>query len=363
MLRVCGITFVRTTNYGTCFQAYALQKAIDGITVGNGVKCQCEFVPLWRCKDHFSNKQSTFFYSHFFRFFKRFQEDGIRYADCKSIRELPSLNQEYDAFVCGSDVIWNPVFNRRLGLYYLDFANKYKFSYAPSFGKANIEDPFLNEAGRWISELAEISVREPSAVEIVKEYAGREAQVVTDPVLLLAPDEWKRITEIRRDTGRYIFSYTTHSTSEYEQFLRKLSKQTGLKVIRAVWVRGTKAALKQKRIMIQSPEKWLSQLCGAEYVVTNSFHATVFSSMLHKKFFTVVHGEKDEGSNIRMYDYLKATGLQDRMYCSIPETIDLSDVDFSGSDDSIHEMREKGLAFLRENLEAAWKEKNREKTP
>ena len=336
MLRVCGITFVHTTNYGTCFQAYALQKAINRITVGNEEKCECLFVPLWRCSDHFSSKQKSFFYSRFLKKFSGFQENRVKYIDCSSICDLPSLNEQCDAFICGSDVIWNPRFNHKLGLYYLDFAEKYKFSYAPSFGNTNIEEGFLTKAGKWIAELDDVSVREQSSVDIVEKYSGRNAQVVADPVVLLTRKDWDNIIEKTRKTRRYIFSYTTHDTPEYEQFLHQLSKETGLTVVKAAWITSMKDALKKGMVTIQSPEKWLQQLRDADYVVTNSFHATVFSTMYHKKFFTIIHGEKNKGANFRMYDYLKRIGLESRLLSAVPDKIDLSDVDFQQSDKMIN---------------------------
>lgn len=357
MLRVCGITYVHTTNYGSCFQAYALQMAIDGITVG-GEKCQHEFVPLWLCSDHFTNKSdNNIFYKVFLRQFKSFQEEKIRYNACRQVRDLPLLNESCDAFVCGSDVIWHPQFNHQLGLYYLDFAKKYKFSYAASFGRSDNENVFLQTAGKWIAELSEVSVREQSSVEIVKRYSDRDAKVVADPVILLTQEEWYRIAGAQKGKNKYIFSYTTHNTPEYEKVLKKLSEVTGLRVVKAAWHKSMKEALKQGILKIQSPETWLRQLRDAEYVVTNSFHATVFSSIFHKKFFTVVHGEKNEGSNFRMYDYLKSIGLQDRMYSSVPETIDLSEINFEQSDIMIEKMRADGLRYLQENLEAAYAQK------
>ena len=52
MLRVCGVTFDHTTNYGSCFQAYALKTAIEKTKVGEGAKCSYELVPLRKCSDY-----------------------------------------------------------------------------------------------------------------------------------------------------------------------------------------------------------------------------------------------------------------------------------------------------------------------
>ena len=357
MLRVCGITYLYTTNYGTCFQAYALQKAVEQIEFGSGEHCEFQFPALWHCKDHFSSEYDNYLYNRILKKFGSFQDKEIAFTECDSINSISTLNDRFDAFICGSDVIWNPEYNHRLGMYYLDFADKYKFSYAASFGTTAADDSFLLTAGKWISELSDISVREQSSVEIVERCAGRTPIVVPDPVLLLRKEDWKGIIGDSKKIPKYIFSYATHYTPEFRQFLSRLEETTGLKVIKSVWFRGTRQALKEGIYRIQSPEKWLSQLYNAEYVVTNSFHATVFSSLFHKKFFTLVQGNKDEGANIRMYDYLQRIGLSERMLSSVPENIDLSEINYSGTDRLICEMREAGLQFLKKNLENAYLQK------
>ena len=359
MLRVCGITYLYTTNYGSCFQAYALQKAVERIKVGSGEHCELQYPALWHCKDHFSSEYDNYLYNRILKKFKFFQDNEIAYTECDSVSSISSLNKRFDAFICGSDVIWNPEFNHRLGMYYLDFADKYKFSYGASFGTTTADDSFLPIAGKWISELSDISVREQSSVEIVERCTGRTAIVVPDPVLLLRREDWENIIIHSKKSSKYIFSYATHSSPEYRRFLTRLEATTGLRVVKSIWAKGTRQALKEGVYRIQSPEKWLSQLYNAEYVVTNSFHATVFSSLFHKKFFTVVHGNKDEGANIRMYDYLQRLGMSERMLSSVPENIDLSEINYSGTDRKICEMREAGLQFLQKNLENAYLQKTK----
>ena len=111
------------------------------------------------------------------------------------------------------------------------------------------------------------------------------------------------------------------------------------------------------RLQIPSPEEWLQLLRDAEYVVTNSFHATAFCIVFHKKFFTVVNGEKNKGINVRMYDFLHTIGLEGRMLNSVPDQIDLSDIDYSNTNKTIEKMREESMSFLRRNLEAAYQQK------
>ena len=144
MLKVCGITYDHTINYGSCLQAYALQKVIDSIKVGNHDSCLYELIPLWTCKDYPKKRLKNFMGLQLLQFYHRsfagFEKKYMRYAKCNSIATLDSFNGDTDAFVCGSDVIWNPYHNKGVSAYYLDFAKKYAFSYAASFGSTSLDD-------------------------------------------------------------------------------------------------------------------------------------------------------------------------------------------------------------------------------
>ena len=279
----------------------------------------------------------------------------MKYADCMTLKELPKLNQQFDAFVCGSDVIWNDSFNRHVGAYYLDFAEKYRFSYAASFGKTEFSDEYYRFVGNKLDRLNAISVRESSAVKIARHCTQKAVKVVADPVLLLESNEWKRIAKTASIKKPYIFVYATHLNDIINQYLCKLQEATRLKVVWAV--AGPKQAVRKGIFKVQTPEEWLGLINHAEYVVTNSFHATAFSVLFHKKFFTVVNGDKAKGINVRMNDFLNSIGLEDRIFSDIPDQLDLSEIDYTLADKRIEEMRKESMQFLQENLEAAYQQK------
>ncbi len=268
---------------------------------------------------------------------------------------MPLLNQENDAFVCGSDVIWNPDLNYRLDAFYLDFAKKYRFSYAASFGKTDIDEQTIERARIHLAAFDTISLRERAGLEILKKITDKPARIVCDPVLLMTKSEWEDYISIQKEKDKYIFVYITHLSQTVQCYLDLLKRTTGLGIIYAAY--GPKQALTFHMLQVQTPEKWLRLLHDAEYVVTNSFHATAFSVLFHKKFFTVVNGDKAKGINVRMNDFLTALGLEDRLFSSMPEQLDLTEIDYTEADKRIETMREESLAFLRENLEAAYRQK------
>ena len=375
MLRICGVTFDHTTNYGSCLQAYALQTAIESITVGQGESCNYALLASRDSKKSTPTgklavrvKRNILLGMSWIRRrkFKRFEERHMHYEWYGGKEELPGLNAKYDAFVCGSDVIWNFSFTGADPKYFLDFAHRYKFSYAASFGKADIHYEFdsvkLNEPpeviySRYLPSLDAVSVREMNAVSIAQRFTKRDVVQVCDPVLLITADEWRTLADTARGRKRkpYIFAYNTSIKPNFTAFLYKLQAQTHLPVVHVTW--SAADAVKQRAFSFPDPEKWLSLLCDAEYVVTNSFHATAFATLFHKKFYTVMQDDKKARTNVRLYDYLERLGLEDRIYTMLQDEISLEQPDFESADRVIPLWRDHAKEYIRENLENAWKAK------
>lgn len=360
MLKVCGITYAHSPNYGSCLQAYALQNAIELLNI-NGEDCCYQIIPIQLFKDYpiigLNGHIANFFIKWNRLQYRSFYKKHMRFVQCSSIKELPKLNDQSDAFVCGSDVIWNDSFNRHVGAYYLDFAEKYRFSYAASFGKVDFSDEYFRFAADKINRLDAISVREQSAVQIAKRCTPKNITVVADPVILVDRFDWEKISKKPSNKKPYIFVYATHLNDTINSFLKKIKETSNLRIVWAV--AGPKQAIKKGILKVQTPSEWLGLINNAEYVVTNSFHATAFSVLFHKRFFTVVNGDKTKGINVRMNDFLNTIGLEDRIFSDIPDVLDLSEIDYFDVDTKIEEMRQSSLAFLRENLEAAYQAKKR----
>lgn len=373
MLRVCGVTYDHTINYGSCLQAYALQKAVESFLI-DGEPCQYELLPVCIFPDYRAAvlhadsilKKLKMFPIHKIiipierRSFRIFEDRHMVFTGCSEGGELAKLNREYDAFVCGSDVIWNPDYNFRKPYFYLDFASKYSFSYAASFGKTSVSEEELSRVRPWIEKLDAIGVRDGRSALYVSNITNREVIKVADPVVLLTRKEWDIVADEGLQNNRkekYIFVYLTDYFYEAKGFVKMLQKQTGLKVIAAT--ADHTAAIKFQHFHTQSPQRWLDQLRNAEYVITNSFHASVFSVIFQKKFFTVVHGPMDSGINIRMHEFLNNMGLESRLFNSVPEAIDEGDFDFTTANVELEQMRAFSLKFLHDNLEAAHKEKRK----
>ncbi len=360
MLKVCGVTFDHTTNYGSLFQAWALKTAIEQEKAVGG--CEYRLIPIRQMPDYVGKKSAAdTAYMLLYRLlhrsrFCRFEKKHIRFAPCNSLKELDSLNDSADAFVCGSDVIWNPQFNNGCGAYYLDFARKYKFSYAASFGKADAE-AVTEQAAGWLRGLDAVSCREQRAAKIIASVTGKMPPVVADPIFLLKRERWEKILheDKRPLPEHYIFAYNTYQDPVYEAVIKKLSEQTSLPVIRATWK--LKNALGQRMLTVQTPERWLRLLANADYVVTNSFHGTGFAVLFHRRFFSIAPGSSEQGANVRIWDLLARLGLEGRIISSEADEICTDEEDYTLADIRLEELRQESAEYLRENLVCAQRRK------
>ncbi len=361
MLNICGVTYTFTSNYGSCLQAYALQTAIERMSI-KGEKVTYRLLPIGRCPGYpksTTNGIKRYIKKIITRYARKqfigFEEKYMHYTPIYPIKELYVLNDQMDGFVCGSDIIWNPKFNHGLSSYYLDFATKYAFSYAASFGQADINPEAESKVGEMISKLMAVSVRENRSAEIAEMFTGRKAQIVVDPVLLLDQNAWNEIAEKENINGKYIFVYSVSTTGLLKQFVHTIAKQTGLEVIYSGGNAG--AVLKSKIYKVHTPQRWLQLMRDAEYVVTDSFHGTAFATLFQRNFYTVLNGDPCNGFNMRMNDYLKGVGLGSRIYTSTPSKIDLSPVDYSHANELLNRKVSCSYEFLKSNLEAAYQEK------
>lgn len=359
MLKIFGVTYGFTANYGSCLQAYALQSSIESIRIADDT-VQYSLIPIGKSPGYAKSNSKGFkpfikrmITNHSRKQFRPFEKKYMHYAPILPLTDFHAYNGMADGFVCGSDVIWNPKFNHGISEYFLSFAEKYSFSYAASFGQADVAESNFPKFHDLLSRLDSVSVREPKSAEIAKKCIDRDIKVSVDPVLLLNRDEWNRIAEKENAEGDYIFVYSVIGGKALLDFAKKLSEQTGLKVIFSGGNAGSIFKLGISRV--QTPERWLQLVRDAKYVITDSFHGTVFSVLFHKSFFTIV--KKGEGFSIRMIDFLKGIGLEDRLCSSLPDKIDCSEIDYREADVKLSEKIDRSKEYLRKNLEAVYTHK------
>lgn len=258
--------------------------------------------------------------------------------------ELKKDLPEADAFICGSDQIWNSFFpNGWDAAYYLDFVpdNKMRISYAASFATDEITDkikPFVSEK---VKRLNAVSVRETSGVSILKRL-GIKAKQVLDPVFLVPKTHWIE-TFISPVSGKFIFIYDFESNPLIEKLARKIAREKGCKILTV----NRNISYADKNLWYCAPDMFLSLVYHAQYILTNSFHALAFSLIFEKQVYVVNRHEK---INTRMRDLLDLVKLSRYLIKNEADLETLGLIDYETVNPVLKKHIKDSKSFLENNL-------------
>lgn len=375
------ITIVKVNNYGAELQAYATQKAlqlmgydaeiIDYLFYKNpGHKATRASKPVFPMP--IKKRISEFLYPKISRIkqliqhneavetrktrYTEFHKLNTRFSkEYRSIEELNGAQMDYDAYIVGSDQVWNPGNYTSLNPYFLKFAPKGKkrLSYASSIGLSSLPESTFVYYREAMGGLDAISVREENAVDLVKQVSGCKAQWVLDPTLLLNSNEWSEVAkEVVLDCDKYVLLYELTPCPYLKTLAMHVAKEKRAKVVR---ITKDAVAIEQDGSVINvtdaGPAEFLWLFKHAEFVVTNSFHGTAFSILMNKDFYVVTPARKK--NNSRQQSILNLFGLTDRLMlenASLP-SLEQMTIDFVPVNKILEDQREQSKKFLRINID------------
>lgn len=328
-MKICTITCHDVYNHGASMQAYALMKYLKN--TGNEVEI-IDYKP-----DYLSNHYNMLSIDNP-AWGKNIITKGIylilkmplRIRGLKRKREFDEFREKHlnitpkrytsnddlknnlpqaDVYICGSDQIWNSLHqNGKDPAFYLDFVpnEKVKASYAASFATDEIDDRYKPMVKSKISRLDGVGIREKSGVKIAKELGIEKAINVVDPVFLLDKDEWDKFaTEEFND--RYILVYDFDKSDLVEKLATNIARKKGCKIYT---INADKPKYADKHFNLSGPKTFVSLVKNAEMVISNSFHAVVFSVIYNKNIAIV---NRTENINTRMRDLLEDLNLKDKL--------------------------------------------------
>ena len=259
-----------------------------------------------------------------------------------------SLVREYgfEAVIAGSDQIWRPCYNRRvLTNMFLDFVKERsevkKVAYAASFGVDHWEyKPRKAQKCRGIAKkLHAVSVREESGVALCANNLGIKATEVLDPTLLLSSADYNEVCAVVPSSEeRYVAAYILDATTEKIALVEQEAKRRGVEA--RIYGADNDATL--------SVEEWLAMFRDAEYIITDSFHGTVFSIIFRKEFAVIIN--RDRGAS-RFVSLLGKFGLLDRIVIDASRgVLPVGEIDWSTVEPQLHKWQERSLNYLTEAI-------------
>lgn len=274
--------------------------------------------------------------------------------EIKTIDELIKICNEFDLLICGSDQIWNPNWYDKF--YFADYTGitTNRISYAPSMGVNAIPDSVAVEIQHGLKQFKAISVREEKAAELLASYLIEKPQVVVDPTLLLTSEEWMDIFPEKSCEGdNYIFAFFLNDEKAHLEATKKFAKRLNYKLILVPY----KGATYLQNVDIRANaglEDILDLIRNAKYVITDSFHITVFSIIHRKQFYTFQRFKEDEftSQNVRVTNLLNMVDLPERLITYLSTEINmLDDINYDGHIEKLNIEIEKSKAFLMNSVE------------
>lgn len=351
MKKIGIATYIKNYNYGSVLQSFALKNVVREMGYSahiidfsdmslshnrrmklrnyfDSMRCIiCHPYLLWK---ELSRKKSTFTETLEVpekkkEIFREFEEEYLLLN-----KENYLKRNAFDAFICGSDQVWKLSIPGLHSFFFLRFTETNKrIAYAPSFGGNKVPKYNKKRLIKYLNSFLYISLREQSGVEIVEELTGKKVPCVLDPTLLAGKDFWLRVVSdiiINNKSRQYILCYFLDDNPNGIILANKIAKEKNLKIF---WITNARNISYTGETIVPSPLEFVSMVCNANYVITDSFHGVIFSIMLNTDFYVLPRFYKITGEqHTRIQSILDLTGLNSRYLDGTLDDFSIEDIDF-----------------------------------
>lgn len=275
-----------------------------------------------------------------------------------SVDKLKKACKRYEAVIVGSDQLWLPS-NIYADYFTLNWVPDHikKISYATSFGVSCLSSKTMLKAKKFLARIEFISVRENSGKKIVKECLNTSVPVVCDPTLLLGNKEWDELkTRDKIIKTPYVFCYILGSEKEIREFALRIKQNTGYELVTLPHLERIEDEIYSDINLYEiGPCEFLNLIYNAEYIITDSFHGSVFSMIYRKKFWTFKRMKEDGilNTNGRIESLFSLLGITKCLIDGageINQYIDMQ-LDYNCIEEKIEKYREYSIKYLKKALE------------
>lgn len=370
-MKIDVITRHSVPNYGSLLQTYATQRAIENLGHTS------EIIDYTRYEERYENLAKTLIkgkkwdknfilrtiykmiqtpnYAKMYKRFAEYRKDFLNETKVTygSLEELKENTPEADIYCSGSDQIWGKIGTVEYDeAYFLEFADKNKkcISYASSLGKTEVSKELDSNLERLLKKYTQILVRENTAKDILLKKNLTNVEQVLDPTFLLTQTEWKEVANKSKlkKKEKYILIYQLHDNKDFDNYAKEFAKRKGMKLLR-ISPSLYHIVRSGKLVYLPTQYEFLSYFENAEYVLTDSFHATVFSIIFNKKFIDVLPENK---TGTRIESILEILSIDNRILKDYNdfELIEKS-IEYELVNKEIEEERIKSIDLLRKAIE------------
>lgn len=368
-MRVGILSMQRIVNYGSFMQAYALKKIIEEL--GHEVVFVDFHVGLTIDKKRNLKKQLRHYIgeSYIGAIYRRNKQKNNnqdkselerKYEECLPILEISekrNYRANVDVLVIGSDEVFNCVqMNTDVGYSpeLFGYRNRAKkvITYAASFGSTKLDDLYKykinKEVSRYLCKIKRISVRDENSKEIVSKLCGINPEIHLDPVLV-GNVENDAIEKEKIDNYIAVYGYINRFTDEESKAICKFAREKNLKLVSLY---GYQSFCDQN--IACRPDEILSYFKNAEYVITDTFHGTIFSIITRRQFAVFVRssGSLVASNQEKLSDLLIRVQLETQQVTCLKNLSSVlqQSIDYVKIDEILSQQRKKTIEYLKEEL-------------
>ena len=359
------------TNYGQILQCYALQKYLqDAGHDAYLIRFHSEkSIPSPIRKPLLAQIKKTFNPINLYKFllhkkikymltiekskhprnFEDFRNKHIKQTEklylCGELFRKPP---EADMYIVGSDQVWNPDYLKSMDIikaYFFDFgaSSIKRMAYAASFGKEKLNPDTIKIITPLLKKIDYVSVREKSGLNICKQCGIDNAEWVPDPTLLLDADAYRALHKdegFKKANKPYCFLYlirsdVDHSVKNIHDFTCDWAQKKGMDVI---YVTGNHLNDRYSKVY-PTIQKWLYLIEHAEYVITDSYHGSIFSLLFKKKFAVIPRVGSTVENNSRLESLFELFQIENRYIDNLDFSVLDRDIDWQSVYDTLESIR------------------------
>lgn len=368
-------------NFGGLLQAYALPVAIERYLGIPAEQIDYDFKPQVQPIAKQAISIIGLLYSVEYKFFVILEKRNLKKRDqafksfiefiphskqCYEYESISDVLKDYTQFICGGDQIWNDCHlvkwfsqwdSEVFTLQFVPESVK-KISYAPSMAVLSLTDAFQTDLRKGINRLDAISLRERRAVPVLQELTDKPIAVTVDPVLLLEETDWLKVTRYPQIGQKYILCYLLGDSLQQRKAVKIFSSNIKCKTVTFPHILCNvvrKCDLFFGDIQnYDGPREFLGLIQNAEMVITDSFHACVFSMVFQTPFVVFEREKASEKGNMnsRIYDFLEEYHLEHQLVTeeALAAMNEIPKVDYSYAQAHWKKRRQESLTYLENAL-------------
>lgn len=358
MKKIGIMSMQRVVNYGSFMQAYALKRMIESIDKDYIVEFVDFNIGTPILKDKFKYYKKIKRNKNLINFMKKkkvnklFAQKYDLYLNQLNVTSARNYNpSDIDTLVIGSDEVFNCMQDLPVGyskeLFGYNYFDKNVISYAASFGNTSLNElkkyNIAKEVGDMLSNFKSISVRDSNSYNIVKSLSNKNISLNLDPVLIW---DFRSVNEIKIALKNYIilYVYPGRLSKKEEKSIKAFAKKYCKKIITL----GMYQRIADDNTPLDDPFSIFSYFKYADYIITDTFHGSIFSIKCHTKFCSII---RDSNQN-KLKDLLVKLNQEDRIASSVDyiEKLYSIDCNFTKTDKIIQDERKKAMSYLSTNL-------------